>query len=96
MISLIYINFPSRLGRAYGESGDDEKSTHHFHEANSIYKLTPGVKHPFYVEDFQPLFAKYVPQKHLETLVMMKRLLSTSRRQTVSTNILQGSSILSM
>ena len=49
-----------RLGEAYGEVGDHEKSRQHFEEADRIYKVIPGVEHPFYVQDFKPLLAKYV------------------------------------
>jgi len=49
-----------RLGEAYGETGDVEKACEHFQEADSIYTVIPGVKHPFYKEDFRPLYGKYV------------------------------------
>ena len=48
-----------RLGEAYGESGDEEKASEYFQEADSIYKVVPGIKHPFYLQDFQPLLSKY-------------------------------------
>ena len=58
---LIYSNrFAVRLGEAYGETGDVEKACEHFQEADSIYTVIPGVKHPFYKEDFRPLYGKYV------------------------------------
>jgi len=49
-----------RLGKAYGELGEMEKSEYHFKEADSIYRIVPGATHPFYVADFRPLFSKYV------------------------------------
>ena len=49
-----------RLGRAWGECGDVERSCEYFQEADTIYRVIPGVDHPFYVEDFRPLFETYM------------------------------------
>ena len=48
------------LGEAFGKEGMLKKSANCFREADCIYKVVPGVNHPFYSEDFRPLFNKYV------------------------------------
>ena len=37
-----------RLGQALGELGDTARSQYYFSEADKIYRVVPGVKHPFY------------------------------------------------
>ena len=37
-----------RLGQALGELGDSEKSEYYFSQADKIYRVVPGVNHPFY------------------------------------------------
>ena len=39
-----------RLAQAHGELGDSERADHYFGEADKIYRVVPGVKHPFYFE----------------------------------------------
>ena len=39
-----------RLAQALGELGDTTRSHHFFSEADKIYRVVPGVKHPFYCE----------------------------------------------
>jgi len=48
------------LGIAYGEIGKLEIAMEYFQEADSIFIVVPGVKHPFYVDYFKPLFSKFV------------------------------------
>jgi len=49
-----------RLAQAMAETGNVAKSKHLFNEADKIYKVVPGVNHPFYVEDFRPLLEQYI------------------------------------
>lgn len=46
-----------RLAQAHGELGDSERADHYFGEADKIYRVVPGVKHPFYYEvsEYYPL-----------------------------------------
>ena len=48
-----------RLGQALGHMGDEERAAEMLEEANDIYKVVPGEKHPFYLEDFLPIYKKY-------------------------------------
>jgi len=48
------------LGEAFGKEGLLKKSANCFREADKIYRIVPGTDHPFYTEDFLPLYNKYV------------------------------------
>ena len=48
-----------RLGQALGHMGDKERAAEMLEEANDIYRVVPGEKHPFYLEDFLPIYKKY-------------------------------------
>ena len=67
----MYLNLLSlpidSMGEALGKEGMLKKSANCFREANRIYRIVPGVNHPFYVEDFRPLYKKYV---HIAKAVM--------------------------
>ena len=39
-----------RLAQAMAETGNMARSQHLFNEAEKIYKVVPGVQHPFYTE----------------------------------------------
>ena len=51
-----------RLGQALGHLGEEERAEEVLQEANSIYRVVPGEKHPFYLEDFLPIYKKYVTE----------------------------------
>ena len=51
-----------RLGQSLAETGDNDKAKYFFREADKIYRVIPGVNHPFYKEDFQPLMSQYVEE----------------------------------
>lgn len=54
-----------RLAQAHGELGDSERADHYFGEADKIYRVVPGVKHPFYYE-----VSEYYPlRREAETLL---------------------------
>ena len=48
------------LGEAFGKEGMLGKSAKCFLEADTIYRVIPGTSHPFYTDDFIPLYNKYV------------------------------------
>ena len=48
------------MGEAFGKEGMLAKSANCFCEAQNIYQIVLGEKHPFYTKDFLPLFNKYV------------------------------------
>ena len=39
-----------RLAQSLAETGDQDKAEYYFREADKIYKVVPGTKHPFYTE----------------------------------------------
>ena len=39
-----------RLAQSMAETGNLTRSKHLFNEADKIYKVVPGVEHPFYTE----------------------------------------------
>jgi len=49
-----------RLAQAMAETGNMARSEYLFNEAEKIYKVVPGVHHPFYTEDFRPLYEQYL------------------------------------
>ena len=55
----LHISFFS-LGEAFGKEGLLKKSANCFREADCIYRIIPGISHPFYTQDFMPLYNKYV------------------------------------
>ena len=48
------------LGEAYGKEGLLGKCGSCFKAAEKIYRVVPGVDHPFYTDVFMPLYNKYV------------------------------------
>ena len=44
-----------QLGLAHQEAGAWERASQLLKEAADIYKIVPGVQHPFYNDDFLPL-----------------------------------------
>ena len=51
-----------RLGQALDHLGEEERAMEVLEEANSIYRVVPGEKHPFYLEDFLPIYKKYITE----------------------------------
>jgi len=49
-----------RLAQASAELGQQEQAEEMFRAADRIYRVVPGVEHPFYKEDFNPLAQQYV------------------------------------
>ena len=48
------------LAKAYIELGDVDEAKYFILRADSVYKDTPGQCHPYYVEDFMPLFRRII------------------------------------
>ena len=44
-----------QLGLAHRHAGHEEEAQEMLERAGDIYKIVPGVEHPFYKDDFHPL-----------------------------------------
>ena len=44
-----------QLGLAHRHAGHQEEAQEMLERAGDIYKIVPGVEHPFYKDDFHPL-----------------------------------------
>ena len=44
-----------QLGLAHRHAGHEEEAQEMLERAGDIYKIVPGVEHPFYKDDFLPL-----------------------------------------
>lgn len=52
----------ARLGEAQAEQGDQDKAEEYLKEAAQLFRVVPGEKHPYYQEDFLPLYMKHVAE----------------------------------